>query len=120
MIDIIQGLQQRNPTLGPYVLVLRSDSRARHPSDPARLCTEAEAWIAEKAPGARLSQETVLIAPYPGAMPTERSVLGDGLQGCDAIGRLCHRLDGRAGTGRRAGPRGRMSLAGTVKQPATS
>ena len=74
MIDIIQGLQQRNPTLGPYVLVLRSDSRARDPSDPARLCAEAEAWIAEKAPGARLSQETVLIAPYPGGMPTERSV----------------------------------------------
>ncbi|WP_019905491.1 hypothetical protein [Methylobacterium sp. 77] len=74
MIDIIQGLQQRNPTLGPYLLVLRSDSRARDPSDPARLCAEAEAWIAEKAPGARLSQETVLIAPYPGAMPAERSV----------------------------------------------
>ncbi|KQP06855.1 hypothetical protein [Methylobacterium sp. Leaf93] len=74
MIDIIQGLQQRNPTLGPYVLVLRSDSRARDPSDTARLCAEAEAWIAEKTPGARLSQETVLIAPYPGGMPTERNV----------------------------------------------
>ena len=74
MIDIIKALQHRNPALGPYVLVLRSDSRARDAADPERLCAEAEAWIADKAPGARLAQETVLIAPYPGAMPTERSV----------------------------------------------
>jgi hypothetical protein len=74
MIDIIQALQQRNPTLGPYVLVLRSDSRARDASDPTRLAPEAEAWIAEHAPGAKFSQETVLLAPYPGAMPADRVV----------------------------------------------
>lgn len=74
MIDIIQALQHRNPALGPYVLVLRGDSRARDTGDPDRLCPEAEAWIAEHAPGARLSQETVLIAPYPGAMPADRAV----------------------------------------------
>ena len=74
MIDIIQALQQRNPTLGPYVLVLRADSRARDTSDPTRLTAEAEAWLAEKAPGAKFSQETVLLAPYPGGMPAERQV----------------------------------------------
>lgn len=74
MIDIIKGLQQRNPALGPYLIVLRSDSRARDASDPSTLSPEAEAWIAEKTPGARLSEETVLTAPYPGAMPTERTV----------------------------------------------
>lgn len=74
MIDIIQALQQRNPTLGPYVLVLRADSRARDAADPTQLTPEAEAWIAEKAPGAKFSQETVLLAPYPGGMPAERQV----------------------------------------------
>jgi hypothetical protein len=74
MIDIIQALQQRNPTLGSYVLVLRADSRARDAADPTRLTTEAEAWLAEQAPGAKFSQETVLLAPYPGAMPAERQV----------------------------------------------
>lgn len=72
MIDIIQALQGRNPSLGPYILVLRGDSRARHPVEPDRLSPEAEAWLATHAPGARLSTEMVLIAPYPGAMPTER------------------------------------------------
>ncbi|RZK91216.1 MAG: hypothetical protein EOO66_12515 [Methylobacterium sp.] len=74
MIDIIQALQQRNPTLGPYVLVLRADSRARAVDDPSRLTPEAEAWLAERAPGAKFSQETVLLAPYPGAMPADRVV----------------------------------------------
>ncbi|NEU11844.1 hypothetical protein G3T14_06830 [Methylobacterium sp. BTF04] len=74
MIDIIQALQHRNPGLGPYVLVLRADSRARDLAEPARLNAEAEAWIAQHTPGARLSMEKVLIAPYPGAMPADRDV----------------------------------------------
>lgn len=74
MIDIIQALQQRNPTLGPYVLVLRADARARDAGDPSRLTPEADAWLAERAPGAKFSQETVLLAPYPGAMPADRVV----------------------------------------------
>ncbi|MBX9932769.1 MAG: hypothetical protein K2Y56_14705 [Methylobacterium sp.] len=74
MIDIIQAIQQRNPRLGAYVLVLRADSRALHPTDPERLSDDAEAWLSASAPGARLSTETVLIAPYPGAMPSERIV----------------------------------------------
>ncbi|KQT84458.1 hypothetical protein [Methylobacterium sp. Leaf466] len=72
MIDIIQALQHRNPALGPYVIVLRGDSRARHPTEPDNLSPEAQAWLDAHAPGARLSTETVLIAPYPGAMPSER------------------------------------------------
>jgi hypothetical protein len=74
MIDIIQALQQRYPHLGPYVLVLRADSRARDAADPSRLTPEAEAWLAEKAPGAKFSQEKVLLAPYPGGMPEDRAV----------------------------------------------
>ena len=74
MIDIIQALQQRNPGLGPYVLVLRADSRARDIADPTRLSAETEAWIAEHAPGARFLEATVLLAPYPGAMPADRTV----------------------------------------------
>ena len=72
MIDIIQQVQARNPALGSTIIVLRSDSRAL--DGPDQLTAEAEAWIAEKAPGARLSRERVLLAPYPGAMPTERDV----------------------------------------------
>lgn len=74
MIDIIQALQHRNPALGAYILVLRGDSRARDATDPSCLSPAAEAWIAQHAPGAHLSHETVLIAPYPGAMPAERAV----------------------------------------------
>lgn len=74
MIDIIQAIQHRNPSLGSYVLVLRGDSSALHPAEPDRLSEEAEAWLAANTPGARLSTETVLIAPYPGAMPSERIV----------------------------------------------
>lgn len=74
MIDIIQALQQGNPGLGPYVLVLRADSRARDAAAPSRLAAETEAWIAEHAPGARFLETQVLLAPYPGAMPAERAV----------------------------------------------
>lgn len=74
MIDVIQAVQGRNPGLGRYVIVLRGDSRARDPSAPDTLSPEAQAWIDAHAPGARLSEEPVLIAPYPGAMPAERIV----------------------------------------------
>jgi hypothetical protein len=74
MIDIVQAVQQRNPALGSYVLVLRGDSRARDVADPSRLSAEAEAWLAAHAPGAKLSEEKVLLAPYPGGMPAERAV----------------------------------------------
>lgn len=73
-IDIVKAVQQRNPALGSYVLVLRGDSRARDPADPNRLLPEVEAWLAEHAPGATFSQEKVLLAPYPGAMPEDRAV----------------------------------------------
>ena len=75
MIDLIKLLQERNPTLGRFIIVLRGDSRARDAADPERLCPEAQAWIEANAPGARLSAETVLIAPYPGGMPAERTVM---------------------------------------------
>ncbi len=52
--------------------MLRADSRAL--SDPATLTPEAQAWIAQNAPDARLSQEKILLAPYPGGMPAERTV----------------------------------------------
>ena len=74
MIDIVQAVQQRNPALGSYVMVLRGDARARDSADPSRLSAEAEAWLAVNAPGAKLSEEKVLLAPYPGAMPAERAV----------------------------------------------
>lgn len=74
MIDIVQAVQHRNPALGSYVLVLRGDSRARDAADPSRLSAEAEAWLAAHAPGAKFSEEKVLLAPYPGAMPADRAV----------------------------------------------
>jgi hypothetical protein len=74
MIDLIKILTERNPALGRFIIVLRSDSRARDPADPDRLSPEAQAWLDANAPGARLSAETVLIAPYPGGMPAERTV----------------------------------------------
>lgn len=74
MIDLIKMLQERNPALGRFIIVLRGDSRVRDPTDPERLSPEARAWIEANAPGARLSDETVLIAPYPGGMPAERTV----------------------------------------------
>ncbi|WP_342149964.1 hypothetical protein [Methylorubrum sp. SB2] len=72
MIDIIKQLQEANPSLGTTIIVLRADSRAL--SDPATLTPEAQTWIAEMAPDARLSQEKILLAPYPGAAPAERTV----------------------------------------------
>lgn len=72
MIDIIKQIQAANPGLGTTIIVLRSDSRAL--ADPATLTPEARAWRDANAPGARLSRETVLLAPYPGAAPAERTV----------------------------------------------
>ncbi|WP_336485703.1 hypothetical protein [Methylobacterium nigriterrae] len=72
MIDIIKALQERNPALGSYILVLRPDSRAL--AGPERLTLEAETWMRLRTPGARLSRETVLLAPYPGGTPAERTV----------------------------------------------
>jgi len=72
MIDIIKAIQGRNPGLPSTIIVLRPDSRAL--DAPDRLNDEAQGWIEREAPGASLSRETVLLAPYPGAMPAERTV----------------------------------------------
>ena len=72
MIDIVQAVQAADPGLGTRVSVLRPDSRALATAEA--LVPEAEAWIAENAPGARLVRKTILLAPYPGAMPAEREV----------------------------------------------
>lgn len=72
MIDIVKAVQQKNPALGGFVLVLRADARAL--AAPDRLTPEAERWVAEKTPGARLVRETILLAPFPGGMPAERAV----------------------------------------------
>lgn len=80
MIDIIKQIQDANPGLGTTIIVLRSDSRAL--ADPATLTPEARAWLDANAPGARLSQETVMLSPYPGGPPAERRVTV--LAFCDA------------------------------------
>ncbi len=72
MIDIIKQVQEKNPGLGTTIIVLRADSRAL--AGPDRLTPEAQAWLDAKAPDARLVQETILLAPYPGAAPVERTV----------------------------------------------
>jgi hypothetical protein len=72
VIDIVQAVQAADPGLGTRVIVLRPDSRALATAEA--LVPEAEAWIAENAPGARLVRKTILLAPYPGAMPAEREV----------------------------------------------
>lgn len=72
MIDIIQQIGARNPGLGTAFIVLRADSRALEAPD--RLVPEAQAWIERETPGARLTREAVLLAPYPGAAPAERTV----------------------------------------------
>lgn len=72
MIDIIKQIQSANPGLGTTIIVLRSDSRAL--ADSATLTPEAQAWLDANAPDARLSQETVMLAPYPGGAPAEREV----------------------------------------------
>lgn len=72
MIDIIKQIQACNPSLGSTIIVLRSDSRAL--ADPENLTPEAQAWMEREAPGARLSRERVMLAPYPGGEPVERLV----------------------------------------------
>ncbi|WP_232631193.1 hypothetical protein [Methylobacterium sp. Leaf118] len=72
MIDIIKQLQHANPALGTTIIVLRPDSRAL--AGPDALTAEAQAWLDANAPGARLSQERVTLAPYPGGIPLERTV----------------------------------------------
>ena len=72
MIDIVKAVQQADPSLGTYVVVLRADARAL--DGPERLTPEAQAWIDANAPGGRLARVRVLLAPYPRAMPAERDV----------------------------------------------
>ncbi|MCB4805344.1 hypothetical protein [Methylobacterium brachiatum] len=72
MIDIVKAVQQADPSLGTYVVVLRADARAL--DGPERLTPDAQAWIDANAPGGRLARVRVLLAPYPGAMPAERDV----------------------------------------------
>lgn len=72
MIDIVAAVQRADPGLGSYVLVLRPGSSALGAAE--RFSPDAEAWIAAHAPGARLAQVRVLLAPHPGAMPAERVV----------------------------------------------
>ncbi|MCJ2123025.1 hypothetical protein [Methylobacterium sp. J-077] len=72
MIDIVKAVQQADPSLGTYVVVLRADARAL--DGPERLTPEAQAWIDANAPGGRLARVRVLLAPYPGAVPAERDV----------------------------------------------
>ncbi|GBU20006.1 MULTISPECIES: hypothetical protein [Methylobacterium] len=72
MIDIVKLVQAKNPALGAYVLVLRADSRAL--AAPDRLTEEAAAWMEARTPGARLVRESVLLAPFPGGVPAERTV----------------------------------------------
>ena len=72
MIDIVKAVQQADPSLGTYVVVLRADARAL--DGPERLTPEAQAWIEANAPGCRLARVRVLLAPYPGAIPAERDV----------------------------------------------
>jgi hypothetical protein len=72
VIDIVKAVQQADPSLGTYVVVLRADARAL--DGPERLTPEAQAWIDAKAPGGRLARVRVLLASYPGAIPAERDV----------------------------------------------
>lgn len=72
MIDIVKAVQEADPGLGTYVIVLRSDSRAL--DGPERFTPEAQAWLATNAPGGRLARVTIQLAPYPGAAPAARAV----------------------------------------------
>lgn len=72
MIDIVKAVQEADPGLGTYVIVLRGDSRAL--DGPERLTADAQAWLAAHAPGGRLGRVTIRLAPYPGAAPAERAV----------------------------------------------
>jgi len=72
MIDIVKAVQEADPGLGTYVIVLRTDSRAL--DGPERLTADAQAWLVAHAPGGRLARVTIRLAPYPGAAPAEREV----------------------------------------------
>ncbi|KST60824.1 hypothetical protein AO398_12115 [Methylobacterium sp. GXS13] len=72
MIDIVKAVQQADPSLGTYVVVLRADARAL--DGPERFTPEAQAWIEANAPGGPPPRVRVLLAPYPGAIPAERDV----------------------------------------------
>lgn len=72
MIDVIKAVQEADPGLGTYVIVLRGDSRAL--DGPERLTPEAQAWLSANAPGGRLARVRIRLAPYPGAEPAERDV----------------------------------------------
>lgn len=72
MIDIVKAVQEADPGLGTYVIVLRGDSRAL--DGPERLTPEAQAWLSANAPGGRLARVRIRLAPYPGAEPAERDV----------------------------------------------
>ena len=72
MIDIVKAVQEADLSLGSYVIVLRVDSRAL--DGPERLTPDAQAWIAQNAPGGRVARVRIQLAPYPGAVPAEREV----------------------------------------------
>lgn len=72
MIDIVKAVQEADPGLGTYVIVLRGDSRAL--DGPEHLTPEAQAWMTANAPGGRLARVRIRLAPYPGAEPAERAV----------------------------------------------
>lgn len=72
MIDIVKAVQEADPSLGTYVIVLRGDSRAL--DGPERLTPGAQAWLSDHAPGGRLVRVKIHLAPYPGAAPAEREV----------------------------------------------
>ncbi|MEL6061101.1 MULTISPECIES: hypothetical protein [unclassified Methylobacterium] len=72
MIDIVKAVQEADPSLGTYVIVLRGDSRALE--GPEHLTPEAQAWLSDHAPGGRLARVRIRLAPHPGAEPAERAV----------------------------------------------
>jgi hypothetical protein len=72
VIDVIEAVKEAEPSLGPYVLVLRGDSRAL--AGPEAFTPEAQAWLDAHAPGARLVRLTVPLSPYPGAPPAPRTL----------------------------------------------
>ena len=72
MIDIVKAVQEADPSLGTYVIVLRGDSRAL--DGPDQFTPDAQAWLAQNAPEGRLARVTIRLAPYPGAAPIERAV----------------------------------------------
>jgi hypothetical protein len=72
VIDVIEAVKQAEPSLGPYVLVLRGDARAL--SGPDSFTPEARAWLDAHAPDARLAQVPVMLSPYPGAPPAPRTL----------------------------------------------